>query len=848
MPPLATREANLFKQVLRNYEDKQYKKGLRTADQILKKCPDHGETLSMKGLILNCLEKKEEAYDFVKRGLKNDLKSHICWHVYGLLHRSDKNYEEAIKCYRNALKIDKDNLQILRDLSLLQIQLRNLEGYLETRHHILKIRPQQKPSWVGLAIAYHLQKNYTKALEILGTYENTLTENDPNAFDVERSEFLLYKNQILIDNGKYEEALAHLDKIDLLAYDGVAMRETRANLYFLTNKLQRAENAYRDLIAENPENVNYYHSLAKCKGLVEVTDNNWEDYLKLYDSVSETLPKAHCPKRLALYAARGEALKTRMDEYLRNWLKKGAPSLFCNIKQLCANSEKLSIIEQLTLGYTTSLKTEGKFNASDSEKQPPTALLFTLYFLAQLYDYQRETEKALNFINEAIAHTPTVVEVVQARARIYKHAGDLAKAQECINQARELDLQDRFINTKCTKYMIRNNNISEAENTISLFTKGEAGEIGSLVDLQCMWYAIETGLSHYRQRQYGKALKKFHQVEKHFNDFVEDQFDFHTYCLRKMTLRAYISMIHYEDEIRKHKFFFKAANAAIQCYLDLYDKPKGQLVEEKDEFAGLSEEERKKAINKQRKAEAKAKEKAVESQKNKKDSKDKDTKPVDTDPDGLLYEKTEKPLEEAVKFLIPLLQFQADKIQTHVFAAEIYLRKQKPLAILRALKHGYSIDKTNGKLHLLAVKYLHIVQSLKDLNPVVESVIKEETEALLGTSDPVQLNASYLQAHPNDAVRVLSAVEAMIFLQGDAVKEQATSLLSKIDPNSDKSIRLETAIQIHQKLVRIASSEASEAFKVKCQTRFKNSTHFHGSDVNAGLVIRSLKSEQTNEN
>ena len=29
------------------------------------------------------------------------------WHVFGLLQRSDRKYEEAIKCYRNALKWDK---------------------------------------------------------------------------------------------------------------------------------------------------------------------------------------------------------------------------------------------------------------------------------------------------------------------------------------------------------------------------------------------------------------------------------------------------------------------------------------------------------------------------------------------------------------------------------------------------------------------------------------------------------------------------------------------------------------------------------------------------------------------
>ena len=32
----------------------------------------------MKGLILNCMGRKEEAYDHVRRGLKNDIKSHVC--------------------------------------------------------------------------------------------------------------------------------------------------------------------------------------------------------------------------------------------------------------------------------------------------------------------------------------------------------------------------------------------------------------------------------------------------------------------------------------------------------------------------------------------------------------------------------------------------------------------------------------------------------------------------------------------------------------------------------------------------------------------------------------------------
>jgi peptide alpha-N-acetyltransferase len=59
------------------------------------------------------------------------------------LQRSDKKYDEAIKCYRNALKWDPENIQILRDLSLLQIQMRDLEGYkvTPTAPEKIKMRP-----------------------------------------------------------------------------------------------------------------------------------------------------------------------------------------------------------------------------------------------------------------------------------------------------------------------------------------------------------------------------------------------------------------------------------------------------------------------------------------------------------------------------------------------------------------------------------------------------------------------------------------------------------------------------------------------------------------------------------
>lgn len=81
-------------------------------------------------------------------------------------------------------------------------------------------------------------------------------------------------------------------------------------------------------------------------------------------------------------------------------------------------------------------------------------------------------------------------------------------------------------------------------------------------------YELASGESYLRQRDLGRALKKFLAVEKHYADITEDQFDFHSYCLRKMTLRTYVEMLKFQDRLHSHSYFQKAAAGAIRyCFL-----------------------------------------------------------------------------------------------------------------------------------------------------------------------------------------------------------------------------------------------------------------------------------------
>ncbi|GAB5371202.1 hypothetical protein AAMO2058_001559100, partial [Amorphochlora amoebiformis] len=123
------------------------------------------------------VNRKGEAEQFAKKGLFANLKSHVCWHVYGLIHRSERRYQDAIKCYQNALKYDKDNLLILKDLSMLQIQRKDHDGFQETRRKILLLKSDQRINWIAYAVGNHLLGDYSKCLHILDTFIKTLDSN-----------------------------------------------------------------------------------------------------------------------------------------------------------------------------------------------------------------------------------------------------------------------------------------------------------------------------------------------------------------------------------------------------------------------------------------------------------------------------------------------------------------------------------------------------------------------------------------------------------------------------------------------------------------------------------------------
>ena len=57
---------------------------------------------------------------------------------------------------------------------------------------------------------------------------------------------------------------------------------------------------------------------------------------------------------------------------------------------------------------------------SESLEESPTVLLWTRCYLAQHYDILGNSKLALEYIDKALEHTPTLIEAYMIKARIYK--------------------------------------------------------------------------------------------------------------------------------------------------------------------------------------------------------------------------------------------------------------------------------------------------------------------------------------------------------------------------------------------------------------------------------------------
>ena len=161
-----------FQIALREFDSKRYEKVEKLCNKIIAKNPKDDQALSLKGLSYLYLKKPEEGEKIIKEAIKVNMKSAVAWHFYALFHKEQGNYSQAMKSYNRALKQAPTNFNIIRDLSYMQLYLRQLNSFVETCRLGIDNKPGVLLNWVSFAFGCTLIKDYRSALTALKSTEN----------------------------------------------------------------------------------------------------------------------------------------------------------------------------------------------------------------------------------------------------------------------------------------------------------------------------------------------------------------------------------------------------------------------------------------------------------------------------------------------------------------------------------------------------------------------------------------------------------------------------------------------------------------------------------------------------
>lgn len=737
-PIFANKEDANAREALKLYESKQYKKALKLVDQNLKKNSSHAESLALKGCANHQLGHKAEAEPYIIKALTKEPANYLVNHLAGIYYRSVENYAEAAKWYKAAVDHGLQNTPILRDLSLLQSQIRDFKNLRDSRQQFLESQPGYRANWTALAVSHHLNKDYDAAVSTLAKIEDIIKEHLQEQDRYEQSECVLYKNSIIAEAGNFSRALEELEKDSEEIRDRASYMEYKAKYLLLLGKLKESSLVYRALLQRNPDNVSYYTMLETALG---TPSESLDLRLKLYDKLALFYPRADPPQFIPLtfLPASHPEFKERATKYILTQLKRGVPATFVNVKPLYGDKKKRDIIASIMLG----------FFANEVPLLPPTVYVWANYFLSQHYLYLGDLSKAMSYVDAALDHSPTLVELYIVKARVTKHLGKYAEAAAIMQEGRSLDLQDRFINSKTTKYLFRANEVDKAIDCVSLFTKLDEGAINGLKDLHTMqanWVLVESAEAYSRvYREHlaklaslpadsdeinevqdladmyrGLALKRFLAVIKVFKIFTNDQFDFHSYCMRRGTPRDYIDMLKWEDKLHSTPIYVRAVKGLTKFYWEIHH-------DQKDEQKNADAKAKKKKPKKVKSLNIKKKSELISRVESEKD---------DADPLGaklLLDLKENQNLLAELESQAKILTAEAEQYQfTWELAYQVYLEEKKYVLALQALRSWAKIvNPDNKKLKILTDKVLEFQKKLADdqtSNPAIVKVAQKGLE------------------------------------------------------------------------------------------------------------------------
>lgn len=346
-----------FDKLGREFDNREYSKALRTADTILSTTPDDADTIAMKGLTLHYLERKDEAYELVKTAITLQPSSTIAWHSLGMCQRQDKNFAEAFKAFKRAWATSPNNVNILRDLSSVCVQLRDWEQFVEFREKMVTIKSTIRANWIALSCGHRMLGHTKLAAAVMDVLTSIMDAGDTMA---ERSELHLYRVELELEHHSGQRALELLRQHDADIVDNQTKLQLRARAHVLLGQKGEAEKRYMELLRLGVAEADCIAALAQLRKIAlddsrrprtEVTR-----YMEMLNAVLQACPRSEYAQRHLLDCVPVGQLRPHLERFAGRYIRRLIPSLFAVLKSLYGDADRVAVVEEVFLSWQAQLE------------------------------------------------------------------------------------------------------------------------------------------------------------------------------------------------------------------------------------------------------------------------------------------------------------------------------------------------------------------------------------------------------------------------------------------------------------------------------------------------------------
>lgn len=677
----------------------------------------------------------------------------------GRIHEANRDFGDCVKCLKMAVSKDPKSdraLEMRIKMAMVQFGAGDFVGFLETRMQLLIEKPHEPRFWGPCAVGAQFMGDLPTAITMMDKFIETLRAANHDMPPSELSELLFYRIDLMIQNGAHANALVFLLHEEPNLTEKRRVKETHAQLLLSLGRHSEVIPLALELLQLNSEDYRYHLLLQQGHQLEGAALHS------LYvDDLQKRFPRSKACQRIPLNFLPGDDSRFAhlFTSYYRALLDKGAPSAFASVKSLYSDARKVEVMQRVIEADFESLQRTKGFPDAAAQPSPPTTLLWSLYYAAHHYDQLQRWDDALRLIAQALEHTPTLIDLYVFKARVAKHMGDYATAHVLTEFGRSLDTADRWLNTVTVRYALRAGLNDEAEQKLGLFGKAEEATM-NVFDMQHQRYAVQLGSCYRKQGRLGPALKIFQQIEKVYDQLVDDHAQLNRYSMGAHTVGKWADMGRYMRECRSHPNFVHAIGDMIEIYLDLglvarereqlrVQEEANALRELEASWQQMSPKTRKQAERNHKKNESRKKEQqqaALEQQQQQ--HHDDKTKSLiymrmDPDPVGEVLLHDPDPMGRAHYYASLLVQHAPKVLRAQILYGRVAVARGHLVQALGALRAAHTIDKRAPSKFALAAHVLH----LGSQDAVVLPHAKAALVASLTQQQDIFLGASTVPAY-----------------------------------------------------------------------------------------------------